>query len=455
MNKTRERIKSVLICVLLLGMVYLTYLVWFFDSPFGNNSFAGLFVGEEENYVIYEGLGSDTDNFGIRPIGMLLQDGENNRGAIYESGAADSLYYSFRDEFAAVIGKTEGSTPVSEKEWQSALSEKCIFLDYSGNIPVESMRLWFGKESGSGNALARYFLFSLKDGYVSVYAKNSKTGETRKFRSAYPSKNLLNKMKTITVVKKADFAMERSEDEFRTIEGETLVMENRAKPSLISGRNALETFRTETTNACLAAFKLRDGTVRTYAEQDGTAVYIADMVTLKISPDGIVTYTDSRDNADDTLGIEVQYEGVSPTLAERTETARILATTIASSLPGRGGLYVEDIVAEKDKVEVVFGRTVNGIPVNMKNTSYFIRVQIENKMVKSAKLNLRYYESTSQMVDVFSERIAAAAMMGKGLSGSLRLFYCDEGDGESISPKWYSGQASDKGGNSTDGMVES
>ena len=56
MNKTRERIKNVLICVLLLSMVYLTYLVWFFDSPFGKLTFAGLFGNEEENYMIYQDI---------------------------------------------------------------------------------------------------------------------------------------------------------------------------------------------------------------------------------------------------------------------------------------------------------------------------------------------------------------------------------------------------------------
>ena len=454
MNRTRERIKNVLICVLLLGMVYLTYLVWFFDNPFGNSGFDWLMGNEEENYVIYEGTGSDTENFGIRPTGVFVRDDAGGRGAIYESGAADSLYRALRDELAGVMVNTENPSAATDEEWQGALRSKGVFLDYSGNLPIESLRLWFGRESGKENMCARYFMFSAETENVLLYTKNSKTGEIQRFSSSYPSEKLLGKITSLTEVKSASLAVEEKETDFAILDDETIIMENRAKPPQVSVSNAFETFRTETTNACLATFKLRDENSGTYAEQNGTLVYVADMVILKISPDGMVTYTDSRDFADETLGIDVEYEGESPTLAEKTETARTLATSIASALPGRGGLYIEDVTEEKDKVEVIFGRTVNGIPVKMANTSYFMCVQIENKMVKTAKVNLRYYESASDTVDIFSEKIAAAAMKGKNEEGSLRLFYRDSGE-KLLSPEWYTGQVSGKGGNGADGMVES
>ncbi|MBE6912060.1 MAG: hypothetical protein E7473_06010 [Ruminococcaceae bacterium] len=454
MNKTRERIKNVLICVLLLSMVYLTYLVWFFDSPFGKLTFAGLFGNEEENYMIYEGTRSDTENFGIRPIGVFVRDDAGGRGAIYESGAADSLYRALRDELAGVVMNMEESVVVTADEWRDALLSKGVFLDYFGNLPTESLCLWLGRRSGDEKICARYFMFSVEDKNVLMYTKNSKSGEVRKFVSSYPSDKLLEKISSLTAVKNASLAIEEKEPEFGILDDETLIMENRAKLSQVSVSNAFKTFRTETTNACLAAFKLRDGNSGTYAEQDGTVVYVADMVILKISPEGIVTYTDSRDFADETLGIEVEYEGEAPTLAEKTETARSLASAIISALPGRGGLYIEDVTENRDKVEVTFGRTVNGVPVKMKDTSYFMRVRVENKMVKSAKLNLRYYEATSNTTDIFSEKIAAAAMGGKNQKGSLRLLYRDSGESV-LSPAWYTGQVSGKGGNETDGMVES
>ena len=455
MNKTRERIKNILICVLLLGMVYLTYLVWFFDSPFGEVGFSGIFGDEEENYMIYEGTGSDMENFGIRPMGVFLRDGAGGRGAIYENGAAESLYRAVRDDIAEIMGRTTTSSFVQEKEWTSALLSKGVFLDYSGNIPIESLCLWFGREKEEKGTCARYFMFSAEEKNVTVYAKNGKDGNIVRYASSYPSEELLKSIESLTAVKPATLAAEREEDDFRAVENEMIIMENRAKPSRVSVKNAFETFREETTNACLSAFKLRDGTSGTYSEKDGTVVYVADMVSLRITPDGIVSYTDTRDTADETLGLEVEFDGESPTLADRTETARILATTLAASLPGKGSIYIEDVIPGKNKVDVVFGRTVNGVPVKMKDTSYFMKVQIENKMVKSAKVNLRYYDSTLQTADIFPEQIAAAAVKGKGEKGGLRLFYRDEGESELISPEWFVGQVSDEGGSNKDGMVES
>ncbi len=455
MNKTRERIKNILICVLLLGMVYLTYLVWFFDSPFGNVGLSGIFGNEEENYMIYQGTGSDTESFGIRPVGVFIRDEKGGRGAIHESGAAESLYRALRDDIAEIMGKTASAASCSEEEWSTVLLSKGVFLDYSGNVPVESLCLWFGRERRDVGVCARYFMFSAAEKNVTVYAKNSKNGEIEKYVSNYPSDELLKRLENLTAVKAATLAVEREEDDFRAVENEMLIMENRAKLPQVSAKNAFETFREETTNTCLSAFRLRDGTTGTYSEQDGTVVYVADMVSLRITPDGVASYMDLRDAADETLGIGVEYEGDSPTLADKMETARILATTFATSLPGRGGIYVEDVISEKNRTEVVFGRTVNGVPVKMKDTSFFLKVQIENKMVKSAKVNLRYYESTLQTADIFPERIAAAAVNGGNKRRSLRLFYHDDGKDEVISPGWFVGQVSDKGGNNSDGMVES
>ncbi len=455
MNKTRERIKNVLICVLLLGMVYLTYLVWFFDSPFGKVKFLDFFSDEEESYMIYEGTGSDAENFGIRPVGVFIRDEAGSRGAIYESGASDILYRALRDEVAEVMGKTSAPAVSSEKEWDLALLSNGVMFDYSGNIPVEALRMWLGRAGDEKGICARFFMFSASGKNITVYTKNTKNGEINKYTSNHSSREFMEKAEALTDAKTASLAVEREEKDFLAVAGETIIMENRAKMPVISVVNVFDSFKTEITNACLGTFKLRDSTSGMYSEQDGTTVYIADMVTLKISPDGVAFYNDGREFADETLGIEVEYEGESPTLAETVETARKLATTLASALPGRGGIYIEDVLEDREKVEVVFGRTVNGVPVKMKNTSYFMRVQIADGMVKSARANLRCYESTSQTTDIFTERIAAAAISGSGELGSLRLFYNDSGEAQNISPEWFVGQVTYEEGRNEDGMVKS
>jgi len=121
-----------------------------------------------------------------------------------------------------------------------------------------------------------------------------------------------------------------------------------------------------------------------------------------------------------------------------TEGARKLAALVASKLPGSGGIYLVDAMQSGAETEVVFARHVRGIPVDMKDTAYFIRVVIKGNIVSAARVNVRCFDTAGSNSDVLSEQLAAAAFRGSGLSGELSLCYDDEGEA-SVSPVWLVG----------------
>ena len=209
-----------------------------------------------------------------------------------------------------------------------------------------------------------------------------------------------------------------------------------SKPAVISAYNTYASFSASVTEGCLAAFSLSDVSPGTYSEADGTQVYIADMVTMKISPSGLVSYTDPREEADETIGISVEHEAERALLSEKTETARRIAATLASKLPGGGGIYLMSVLENGDEAEIVFGRHINGIPVDMNASTYFVRVSLRGDMISDVRANLRGYDATSQSADVLSLRLAAAAVSGTDKRGDVSLRYADNGN-TALSPSWF------------------
>ncbi len=442
---TKERIKSVLICVLLVGVVYLTYAVWFYNSPFGDLSFNGILnLSGEKISSEMSTDNADTNRFGIRPMSVVLRDSAGARGAIYRSSECDEIYDKLRESLkSALVGAKKGVT-ASESEWREKLLGYGVLCDYFGELPVSAVSRWVsGAYREDISAIGRYFLLSADGKDTVLYIKNGATGEVWKYETGLPTAELLQAMSTVTA-QKATLAAERKEEDFRAVPPEMPIIEARTAPSVLSAYNPVSTFSQEITGSVLRGFKLSHGNPSKYSEQDGTQVYVADRVTLKISPNGVVTYSDTRDEIDDTLGIGIESEGGVPTVSEAVEGARRLAESVASTLPGTGGMYIAAITEVEKGFEIVFGRHVAGIPVDIANTVYFARIVTRHGSISSATINVRSFDVGNAPSENMSERLAAAAMNGSGKKGELGLRYSDTGSG-TVGTAWYIGGLSRQG----------
>ncbi len=410
MNSTKEKIKTVLICVLLIGMVYLTYAVWFYDSPFGElrvDSFFDFAVQQETR----TGKDSDLDRFGIRPLALAINDENGRRGAIYSSDISDELYFGVRSEIAQSIRRAKDFSEADLSAWEKAISGAGVFLDYRSEIPLSTLAMWLGSFQENESIYGRYYVFSAEKRNVTIYVKNADTGKIYFAQTDVSSENLKNSMSLLSC-DRVSFAAEKEEEDFRSLVHETIIAENAKQLPILSAFNSVINFSTETSAAALEVFGLSDVAPEKYAEQDGTEVYIADRVTLKISPDGTLTYTDTREETDETLGIAVESDGEIPTLAEKTEAARKLAATFASKLHSEGGIYIVSVSEGTNGTEVIFGRHVGGVPVDMRGTLYYASILIKGRSVRSARFNLCGYQKTAKLSSYVPERLVAAALRG-------------------------------------------
>ncbi len=436
MTSTKEKIKNVLICILLIGMVYLTYAVWFYDSPFGElrvDSFFDFSVSQETR----TGKDSDLDRFGIRPLAVVITDENGRRGAIYSSDKSDELYFGVRSDVAQSLRRAKSFSEADISSWERAIAGAGVFLDYRTDIPLSAVRMWLGSFNGDESIHGRYYVFSAEKRNITIYVKNAENGKIYFAQTDVSSEQLRESMALLSC-EQVRFGAEREEEDYRVLMAETVLPEVEKKLPILSAYNSVVNFSTETSAAALEVFGLSDVAPEKYAEQDGTEVYIADRVTLKISPDGELAYTDTREEADDILGIPVESDFDVPTLAEKTEAARKLTATLASKLPGEGGIYIASVSEGTNGTEVIFGRHVGGVPVDMRETLYFSSVLIKGRSVRSARFNLRGYEKTPKLSSYVPERIVAAAVKGAGETGDINLRYRDSGENE-ISFAWYIG----------------
>lgn len=433
MNRTREKLKTVLICLLLVGMVYLTYSVWFFDSPLGEMKIEDLF-NVSDTQKTSNAAGEDLSHYGIRPLSIAVRENGECRAILYDGAALEGAYKKLRDGIASAFERGREIKTVSDKEWRDALSKDGVFLDYSGNIPIEALKLWLGEENGEDTTCGQYFLFSTSARTVKVYIKNTETQRVYLMETSSTSETLKKALSEIAATP-AEFAL-LSETDFSAVNPEMLIPEELIKPAAVSSYNIYTAFEADTVAACLECFKLRNTASSSYTEKDGTQVYITDMVSMKISPTGIVSYTDLRDEADEALGIKINSDEEELTFAERCEAARGVVASLAKKVSGSGQIYILHAGGDANSAEIIFGCHINGIPVNMKETPYFARVTVKKNSIGEVRMNLSGYEVSAQTMEMLPARLAAAAVSQTGTVNTLSLRYGHTDDGK-IAPLWF------------------
>lgn len=435
MSTTKEKIKTILICVLVAGMLYFTAAIWFYDSPFGDMSISSLFdmpVYED----VGEGAGSDLEGYGIRPLAIVISDGTSRRGAVYSSDETDAIYTQLRENIAECMKKAKALRETDVLSWESALSGGGIFMDYRTDVSYPLLRTWLSASAGTDSVWGRYYIISTGKKNAAIYIKNS-DGQTFVADTDVSSESIIYAISKISSGEVC-FAADSEDDNFTAVSKETVILKTPREVPVLMPYNASANLPEDKKGAFLDVFGLGDATLSEYLEKDGTEVYVADRVTLKVSPEGTAVYTDTRDAADETLGIVVESDSEFPTLAEKTEAARALSARIASVLQSDGGIYLVSVSETANGTEVILGRHINGIPLDMKNTLWFANIRIKGKTVVSAKFNIGSYVKTQKNVAYIPEYIAAAALSGSGKSGDLNLRYQGATEGE-ISPRWYIG----------------
>lgn len=439
MTTTHERIKTVLLVVLIVGAVFMAYSTWFYDNPMGDNAFSALISGNVSNMSgDYAMHASGAVHAQINPMRISVKNEYGRFGAEYSDTAVEAMYDLTRGLMAEALSVQSGTwRGVDEDYWREALGSKSVLYDYQGLVRADTVTQWlWGGQNETGDIKGRYVLLTVnpKSEKTYIIIKNPYTGEI------YASETQVDKATALSVIDSISgdshyLAYELADTDYARLVPESFVKDGH-KPSVIGGFNAAAYFSDEQRENFLKSFGFAPYSVSEHVESDGTRVYIEENATVRVENDGFTVYTYT--GSDEQTGIFVQSAQQHPSAAEIFETARILVSRLAASADGEGKIYPQDFryFPEYSCWVADFGWSVNGIPVDRQDTGYAARVVISDRRVSEVHFYMRSYQSTDRPAKAISKKLAAAAVDAQELNCELELRYTDGGQSE-LEPAWY------------------
>ena len=258
--------------------------------------------------------------------------------------------------------------------------------------------------------------------------KNSVSGECWKMQHSASGAEVLRILETLGGAK-CTLAIEEKN---LNVSPETLMLSEKVSSFTLNGYNPVEQFSEDQMLALLKVFNMNYNTCGKYTEQDGTRVFIEDLVILKVAPDGYITYT-SDYNESDTLG------GI--TLSGANDRAQVLDSTDAivsrlmSLAGGEAKMYLRDIRRDGNAWYAEYGHSFGGIPIDRHISGHSAQFVIFSGRVSRLEFYMRRFESAGTIIYPLPPRIAIASVTG-GEGAEISLRYTDGGS-SGIDAQWY------------------
>ena len=423
--RTRETLKDLLIVVLVLGMAYLAVMTWMANNP--NGEFFGLFSGEDAS--LGELAAPDVDAY---PLSVSVRTASGRHSAVYDASAVEFAYRETEEMLETAVQSAKGGIVVKESVWQTTLTENIgVLYDYQCDVPMSVFAFWYGNpapEQFDGLSV-RYLCLASEGDAVCLLVKPADGSKCFLFETDVPENEFLEKL-LVFKDNSCRLGLEAGRDDTP----EVLLSPEVPQVSELRAVNAAQTFGDEELDRLLRTFRLNPNTVSRHVEQDGSRVFVEDNSTVKITADGVVTYSDLRADLEYNTGITVQSAHEMPTVWEKTETARELVSSIDVLVASSGRLYLESVREVGDAVEVFFGREVGGVPVDFGGDRAIARVVIRGNRVSEAEFVLRRYSASGTKCILMPSNLAAATAAGTGKELFLR--YLDTAQ-ETVRAEWY------------------
>lgn len=341
---------------------------------------------------------------------MVCRNGGDGTAAAYDG---DSLSAALR-QFAAFLGETLGTAEaeweISEETFRRGLSNGCLFLELGGSYPLDVLSLWLGAGGGEEGRSADVLYVSAPEGTVELSYRDA--GHFYRCATAAQAETLAGRM--------ADFQASPAilafqDARYSGLDPYTVIL--RALPE----KYALRAYAGETyipPDQLMTAVGMNSFVASSYQDADGSLVYTEDERTLRLGPDGTVSYR----RTDNALASSLL------SLTEAVNEAGRLVERITGQIASDGQMALSGVErGESDSAYTVyFDYSVSGIPVRLPEGRAAI-VIFQHGTVVRASIRLRGYTVTEEAELLMSmSRAAVIAAAQDGVAPSL--VYLDTGD---------------------------
>jgi hypothetical protein len=416
-NRTSERVKNILIVLLLISAV----LSGWASGLFGNGPARPLAA----LVALYDKLtessgGSAAERFteAARPWTVLVTNGEGGRyGVRYDTRERDTIYGRTSGLFGEALGSAGAPAKITRERWRSALEGAGIYFEYALPVRLDILGGWLGArvEGGWGKtAVRRIAIVKEKDNWALLY-QDGATGDFFEAKTAEISG--LEPLVSLYGDNGVKFAYERGL--LLSDEDALLFPEANVHP-VVEALSPLED--EDKLVSVLNTLGVSEHLKYSYIDRDGARVYVEQSATISVSPNGVVHYrVDEPAAAADAQPDEAAAIELARDIAERT--VGLFCGEAALSLAG--AREVSYGVWEVEFVYTIAGGRIDstlGVPA--------ARVLVTGAEISELELYFRTYHTAAAGVELLPEALSFAAA-----GGMCRLVYVDAG-GVTIEPVW-------------------
>ena len=425
--KTKERLKTLLLTVLLVGAIFLTYSIWFYDLSASQS----LVWGSDGNYneEVLSALVANDEMTNPFPFAISYLNDSGRFGAAYHYNSVNGVYEKTKSTLARALDSADGFQECTDKQWSDGLLHKGILFDFEGNAPVSLIARSAGVENYNRfSDSARYVLVLPNE----IYIKNTITGHHYRAKHSVSGEAIVAIMSGLSAAK-CSLAMDIGDER---VAGETLLVSGNISSFIINGHNPAESFTESQLLSMLKIFGMNYNTCGKNTEQDGTRVFIEELNILEIAPDGQITYTSERQDNEISGGISVSDGTAALTQSEAIAASNSVVARLLQLSGGDGKMYMREMQRDDERFVFKYGWSFGGIPVDRQKTGYCASVEIEGGRICQIEFYMRSYESSGSITYCVPQKLAIASFADSE-KNNISLRYTDVGN-SGIEAQWYS-----------------
>ena len=353
------------------------------------------------------------------PVRLAVSGPYGRYGSITASIGEDEM---LRGLLREVLGSTGTFSACGREDFLRALESTSVYFDFLSPLPLSVLADMAGT-SGPDRPSARCLTVSGQGDPVSLFLWDGEDGYLR-CSTAVSLKNL-EQIAGQYELGNAVFAMDLVEIDAHARELDDcslFLSETPEMPSLFAETPAYNE------GLLLAGLGFNPNTKNRYTD-NGTEVISESGRSLRLRPDGNITYQSGGDN---TLSIEAA--GEHPTLAEAASGAGTLLSSLLEPTAGDEVLYLTGVRQSGSRTTLTFGYQVHGVPVRFSDGGNAAEVTLEGLTVSSLSLRIRRYSETDPVSLLLPLR-QAMSIAGRHPGSQLSIGYADRG-GSTVEADW-------------------
>ena len=351
---------------------------------------------------------------------MVTGDSEYGRCGQLCVAADDSSLQDILPLFQEALGSAVPAGEASHDAFRKNLDGPGLCLEFAGGpLPLDAAAAWLGEEAGSDMSLRSMALTTGEEDAAALYLLDG-DGSLFLFTTALPASAVRALCERFSP-NGAQFAYETeyaSLPPYSILTAEAAVLPD-IQAELPAGYSAYN---------LLTALDFNAHTLSRYVESGGAEVVEESPRTLRISPDGLVSFTGRVEN---TASL---YRASGTGLREALAAAWRLSGALTEGT-GASPLHLQGVAEHENGYTIRFRYEVNGVPVWFSDKTDALTVTFQSGSITAFAYRCRSYgaleEEFAAMLPAAMAQAIAAAYPGSALS----VGYADDGSGQ-LSAQW-------------------